>query len=300
MTFGDGRFYLYVASHLDATPADLNPTVAARGPALRYGRIGLPALVWVLSAGRPSVMPYAQPVAMILSGAAIAGATVLLLDRLPIRVAVIPFLAMGLSLSITGGFVEPLAAAACLWAIVLARRQRWATAAVALAAAVLTRESSVVIVAGLASWALIRRDRRGAAIVLASLLPVLAWHALVRTRFGIWPALDPYLASGADLNRVPFKSIVSALTGGSWTVRFIAGGHLALGLWCATQWRTSTLGSSAAAASLQVAIVPALTWSFVGDTLRTFALLELMAVLLVASIVNTRRLQASSTQAAAG
>ncbi len=295
MTYGDGHFYLYVASHLDATPSTLIPTVAARGPALRYGRIGLPALVWLLSAGHPAAMSYAQPAAMVLCAAAIGAAAVLLLPRAPAPAALIPFVAVGLTLAISGGYVEPLAAAGCLWAIVLARRQLWVGSAAALAIAALSRESAVVVVVGLVVWALLQRDRRGATLLIASVLPALAWHAVVRARFGVWPVLDPYLAAGGDVSRVPFKSIASALLDGSWAVRFAAGGHLALGVWCVTQWRTSALGAAAAAASFQVAIVPALTWSYLGDTFRTFALLESTTVLLIAFIVMSRRPEESRT-----
>src|SRR6266571_4920848 len=65
MTYGDGYLHRYVALHLNAKPAALDPLVVADGPALRYGRIGLPAAIWILSGGRASVMRYVQPGIMV-------------------------------------------------------------------------------------------------------------------------------------------------------------------------------------------------------------------------------------------
>ena len=59
--------------------------------------------------------------------------------------------------------------------------------------------------------------------------------------------------------------------------------------------QATALGAAAAGSALQVAVVPRLTWEYLGDTLRTFATLETFAVLLAASIVVRRvRSRASS------
>ncbi len=144
MTYGDGLFYRYVAQHLDASPAELDPLVAARGPAMRYGRIVLPAATWVLSAGQPSAMRYVQPSIMVISGAAIAAMASEFLPGFGLGAAMLPFFALGLSLSLSGGYAEPVAAAFGMGACLCVRGRRWGPAAVLLALAMLTRESAFV------------------------------------------------------------------------------------------------------------------------------------------------------------
>ena len=287
MTYGDGPFYTYVAAHMDAGPGDLDPVVASRGPSLRYGRIGLPAMIWLLSAGRPSAMLYAQPIVMVIAGAAVAAASAALIRGIGVRAALLPFLAIGLSLALTGGYVEPLAIAATVLAVVFAARGRWIHAALAMSFAMLTRETMGMVAVGLVAWCWTRGERRAAATMAASVVPLGIWHAVVASRFGYFPVNDPYLRAEGGAP-IPFLSLGRTILQGTAPAIAIAVVHLGLAVVVVTQWRRSALGAAAAGSALQAAVVPRLTWEYYGDTLRTFATLETFAVLLAASIVAHR------------
>jgi hypothetical protein len=284
MTYGDGLFYQYVASHMDAQSADLNPKVAARGPAFRYGRIGLPAAIWLLSAGKPGAMPYVQPVIMILAGAAIAAMATELVPAMGLGAAVLPFLALGLSLSLSGGYAEPVAAAFAMAACLLALRRRWALAAVALSLTMLTRETAVVFLLGLALWTLSGRERRGFLILSLSVIPVVAWHLAVAARFGHLPLADPYLKTKeVGLSAIPFSSFAKAFVDFPAGVVATAALHLILAAVAVACVRRSALGATAAATAAQIVFLPLLTWHYLGDAFRTFTFLELMTILAVAA-----------------
>src|SRR5439155_26975423 len=73
MAYGDGLIYRYVATHLSTPPDKIDPVVVVRGTSLRYGRIGLPGMIWLAAAGQPRAMAYPQAIIIILS-AGFAGA----------------------------------------------------------------------------------------------------------------------------------------------------------------------------------------------------------------------------------
>jgi hypothetical protein len=283
MTSGDGLFSRYVAQHLDATPDSLDPIVAARGPSLRYGRIGLPAAIWLLSAGRPGGMRYAQPVIMALAAGVIAVATSRLFPERATAIALLPFLAVGLTLSVAGGYTEALAVAFTLWAVVATMRERWAAASILLALAMLTRENCVLILGGALVWSGSRKRWWGAAILAASILPVAAWHLIVAARFGHLPLTDPYVWAGAHTPRLPFVSLARGFTDYGDTAAVTAGIHVALWIVAFVVARRSLFGVLAVAAGLQLALVPLLNWQYAGDTFRLFVLLEVFTVLALAA-----------------
>jgi hypothetical protein len=129
MTFGDGVLHRYVAENLSASSEEVTVDLEGHGTALRYGRIVLPLLIWIGSAGQSDAMPYVQPLIMVLCAAAIAAAARLLLPESGWAGALAPFIALGLTTSLAGGFAEPPAVAFAMWAVVLARRERWVPAA---------------------------------------------------------------------------------------------------------------------------------------------------------------------------
>jgi len=273
-----------VASHVDVHSADLNPKVAARGPAFRYGRIGLPALVWLLSGGRPGAMPYVQPMIMVLAGAAIAAMATELVPTVGLGAAVLPFLALGLSLSLSGGYAEPVAAVFGMAACLLALRRRWVLAAVALSLTMLTRETAVVFLLGLALWTLFKRERGGLAILCLSVIPVAAWHLAVAARFGHLPLADPYLKTHeVGLSAIPFSSFAKAFVDFPAGVAATASLHLILACLAVVCVRRSVLGAIAAATAAQIVFLPLLTWHYLGDAFRTFTFLELMTILALAA-----------------
>lgn len=283
MTSGDALFYRYVAENLDIEGADLDPVVAAKGPSLRYGRIALPAMIWLFSGGQRGAMPYVQPIIMILAAGAIAGAASKLLPDRKMLVSLLPFLALGLSLSVAGGYTETVAVVFALWAVVAARAERWVSASVLLVIAMLSRENALVILIGLGAWCMITRRWRSLAILACSLAPVAAWHAVVAYRFGHLPLSDPYLWAGAGAGLLPFVSLLKGLISYSAVASLTAAVHAVLGIVAVVLAvsRRTLIAVVAATAGLQLAAVPLLNWKFPGDTFRLFSLLEVLTVLSV-------------------
>jgi hypothetical protein len=278
MTFGDGVLHRYVAEHLTAPAERVTKDLGGHGTAIRYSRVGLPALLWTFSAGNRDAMRYAQPLLMVIAAAAAAAAAQALLPRVPFAGAV-PFAGIGLTLSLAGGFAEPIGVACALWAVVAARRARYWSAAVLLAAAMLTRENAVGILLGLMLWELVHRRVRPAFVMASSVLPVAVWHLLVAARFGFLPLRDPFLVSQSEATGVPGIGLWRSLTHlGSASVLVIVV-HIVLGIAALTLWRANDLGAAAALSALQLLVAGLDTWRFVGDALRLMSFLEVFLVM---------------------
>lgn len=289
MTSGDGLFYRYVAAHIDDGKSELDPIVAARGPALRYGRVGLPTLIWLLSGGRDDLMRYSQPLIMALAGGATAAAAATLLSRGGLLVALTPFLAVGMTLAVAGGYTEALAVAFLLWAAVAAFSERWIAASVLLALAMLSRENTVVILLGLAALCASKRRWRELGVLGCSVIPVAVWHAVVAVRFGHLPLADPYLWAGASTSKLPFSSLVRGFTDFGADAAITAAIHVSLWILAFVAARRSNLGWLAAAAGLQLMFVPLLNWQYLGDTFRLFSFLEVFTLLAVVAATSFPR-----------
>ena len=283
MTSGDGYFYRYVAQHLDANRSNVAPIVAARGPALRYGRIALPALIWLVSLGRSGLMRYAQPIIMIVAAGCIASAAGRLIPRLKPPWVLLPFLALGLTLSIAGGYAEPLSIALLLIAAVGVADKRWALVAIACAVAMLARENSALVVLGMVAWLARRNGRTASLIVATSFVPVIAWHLIVRSRFGHLPLLDPYVAHGSQVLRTPYLSLARGLVRFGPEAAAIAAAHIAVWIVAIAFRKAGLLGWLAVAAGLQLAAIPLLNWHFAGDNLRLLSMMEVLTILAVAA-----------------
>jgi hypothetical protein len=279
MAFGDGLIYRYVAGHLSTPPDQVDPVVRERGSSLRYGRIGLPALIWAASAGRPKAIPFAQAAVMIVAAGAAGAAASLLFPGAGLFGGLIPFLALGFQLSIAGGFAEALAVACALWAVVVALRGRWWWCAGFVAAAMLTRENAGFVLLGLAVCAIVRRDRRALVPLACSLVPVAIWWGFVAARFGHIPPLDPYLRVTTDTVGTPGLAIVRSLIhAASVASASMAAAHLALGAFGSSLARRSWYGVLAAAVALQVLGSGPFAWRYVGDAARTGVFVQLFAV----------------------
>ncbi len=278
MTYGDGLIYRYVAAHFAQDPNDVSPVVRERGTSLRYGRVGLPALIWVASAGRPSAMPYAQPAIIVLAAAAAGIATARLLPRAGPIAPMIPFLAPGFSLAVSGGFAEVVAVAFALWAVVAARDERWGVASVLLAAALLTRENAGAVLLGLAVWCVLRRRLSAVAVLASSAGPVLVWYAIVAARYGHFPILDPYLRVTTDTIGPPVGAIARALVDSPASSVATAAIHLALAIIAFALWRRSIAGAVAAAAGIQVLAAGRFSFAFEGEAFRQFVFLQLFLI----------------------
>lgn len=283
MARSDGLIYRYVAAHLTQDPEDVDPVVKERGTSLRYGRIGLPILIWLTSAGRAEVMPYAQPILMALAAGAAAAAAVRLLPRAGPLTPLLPFIAPGFTLSVVGGYAEAVAVALGLWCLVFVREERWSAAAISLGSAILARENAAAVLVGACVWLLLRRRFRPAGVLLLSLVPVAAWYAFVSLRYGHIPPLDPYLRVQTTTIDTPFvavaRSLFDPITTRSFAVALI---HLLLACIAIVLWRRSLFAAVAAAAGLQVFSAGQFSWRFIGESVRVFVFLQLMLVFLAA------------------
>ncbi len=284
MTYGDGLIYRYVASHLDTPAPQIDPVVSARGTSLRYGRIGLPSVLLVGSAGRPALMRYVQPVVMILCGAGAGALATMLFPGLGLLAAGLPFLAPGFSLAVSGGFAEALAVPVCLGAVLAALHQRWGLASAAMAFALLTRENTMAVLGALVIVALLARAWRGAAILCVAIVPLAAWSIFVQARYGHIPMFDPYLRDITDTVGPPFvalaKSLLSPASAGALVIVVV---HLviALGSVALLIRRRSTLTIVAVTCASQVIISAPFAWELLGEAARTAVFLQLFALLAV-------------------
>lgn len=167
----------------------------------RYGRILYPLLGWVLALGRPSLVAWTLPIVYAAALGLMASCAVRLLASQGIDgprgalVVLVP--SMWVTIPIV--FSDPLVVSLLLLTYLLAAHGRTAGAWLAAAALILTREAAAVAVLPLGWAAYRRRDVRGAALWLATVLPTLAWWVWVRLRVGDLPPLDPGLGRAVAL-----------------------------------------------------------------------------------------------------
>ena len=180
-------------------------------PAYRHQRIGYPLLVWMLSAGRAERVPFWLVGVNVLAAAALAAGGALLAQHFGvtplwgIAFAFYPGFLMALSRDTS----EIVACAFAIGALAAHVRQRWPLAAVLLCCAVITRETTLLIVAGLAvahvvQW---RRRDRPAASVRVFVLPLLlfaAWQLLLASVWGSLP-----VRAGSPAMSAPFTEYIS-------------------------------------------------------------------------------------------
>lgn len=279
MVEGDGLIYRYVAAHFDTPPELVDPVVRERGTSLRYGRVGLPALIWIGSAGQPRAMPYVQPIIIVIAAGAAGAAVAVLLPRAGPLSAILPFVAPGFAVSVSGGYAEVVAVAFALWAVVCARAERWMAATALLAAAMLTRENAGAVLVGIVVWCLIRGKRRPIVTLAASLIPVFAWYTFVAARYGHIPILDPYLRVATDTIGPPVVAIGRAIFDSPGSSAATALIHLLLAMVAFLLWRRSLAGAVAAAAGLQVLAAGRFSFQFEGEAVRQFTFLQLFLLL---------------------
>jgi hypothetical protein len=189
----DGQF----AYRLSLAPWDLT---SHRGGVqldipFRVQRITYPVLVWICSGfGRPAAVPYA----MIAVNLAAIGGLGFLGGRLAQSSG--RHALWGLALGLYFGFVWTLSrdltelvdAASLVAGVVAVREKRWWLAALGFSAAVLSRETSMAVVAAFGLWQLPRlaRTRRPALDDVVWALPLVlfvGWQAYGRWRLGVWP-----------------------------------------------------------------------------------------------------------------
>ena len=231
-------------------------------PAYRQQRIATPALAWAVSL-LPGVSTLLAlllvNVAALTVAAAFAVRLAVALGRHPLTGLVLAVPA-GMPISLGRHLTEPVAWAAVLAGLWYARQRRWAPAAAALTVAGLARETSLVVVAGLAAaelWRLLSgpgRDRRAVAwqLVLLQVWGVLPVRSGGPTNFGGLPVLGVLdtLAAG-----VPGPAVLTLVVTAERVGVLALFGYAALAL--ATH-RAAVTGGEAAGWALSVLLALAL------------------------------------------
>jgi hypothetical protein len=283
--YGDGLIYRYVASHLDQPKAEVDPVVSSRGTSLRYGRIGLPGAIWLLSAGRATAMPWAQAGLMVFS-AAIASAAMSRLMPIGLLAALLPFLAPGFPEALSGGFADGFAAALCVCAVLLCVREHWFWAAMVMAIAILSRENAAVALLGLGAWGFLKRDRRALLLAL-SLLPTMIWYGIIAARYGHIPILDPYLRVTTQTVGPPFVALFRSLAHpASVGAEIVVCFHIIAATIGIILGRRTIFGLLVATASLQLLISGPFAWQLIGEATRTAVILQVFVVSAIAAWVG--------------
>jgi len=159
----DGQFVYRLA----VDPWTVQPTehgVRLDNPAYRQQRIATPVLAWTLALlpGLSTTLALLLVnVAALLVAAGYGSRLAVESGRNPLCGLLLAFPAC-MPISLGRDLTEPVAWAAVLAGLRYARRRRWAAAGVALTVAVLARETSLVVVAGLAVGAVVQAVRSGA------------------------------------------------------------------------------------------------------------------------------------------
>jgi len=299
----DGQFFYRIG----VAPWSRNERVAGVQfdlPALRNARWGYGALAFVASGGDANVVPWAL-VGLNVAAMAAVGAVGGALARSSGRHA-----AWGALLALWPGFAyslsldtsELVASAFALAALLALRHQRWIWSAGLLVAAVITRDTTAVIPAGVVmgaawSWGRKRADRtaalRAGVVGAAGLVVFVGWQLLQRSRFGTLP-----LTSSGDSNlSAPFTGLIHELRdavppgGGDEAFRLLAitGLIVLIGVagWC---WRRTTASVAERAAWLPavavVVFLNAYLWSGATAFLRATTEAGVLSILV---ILGTRR-----------
>jgi hypothetical protein len=218
----DGQYvYRLARDPLTHVATDFGSTLDR--PSYRQERIGLPVVAWALSGltGLSAMVTILLVNALAVVGIGwLAAGYAVRHDRSPmwgVLVAAGPGLLIALSRDLT----EPLAIFAALAGLFLWEQRRWAWAAVAFVVAVLTRETTLAIPAGIGIWtvaqgvrggrpALRERLPRVIALVVGPLAVLVAWQLWLTARWGSYPS-DP---DNAGLG-VPLVGVLKSLTGGA-------------------------------------------------------------------------------------
>ena len=165
-------------------------------PAYRQQRIATPALAWavgLLPGVSTALALLLVNVAALTVAAAFAVRLAVALGRHPVAGLVLAVPA-GMPISLGRDLTEPVAWAAVLAGLWYARQRHWPATAAALTVAVLARETSLVVVAGLVAaqlWRLLSRDPRGNRRALAWLavpaVTAVTWQLVLLRVWGVLP-----------------------------------------------------------------------------------------------------------------
>jgi hypothetical protein len=206
----DGQFVYYIARDPSTAEHFLD------APGYRFQRILLPALAMILSFGQDDWIPWALMVINLVA----VGAGTALLERLLAAHGVSRWYALGygFALGIFGAarlsLPEPLAYALVLGAIVVIREDRWLPGAALLALAALTKETSLIFVAGYGLYLLVNRRLRDAILFGAVAgIPFILWQGVLLAKLGeIGVGSGGAMATGFEA--IPFGGVLRILYDG--------------------------------------------------------------------------------------
>ena len=208
----DGQFMYLMAfdpflQRFDDRPQEYRAFID--NPPYRYGRIGFSLLTTVVSAGRPERFPAAMMWLIIAAHFALAAGLASLAARHGMfPLAALLYLAIpAFTSSLMSALPEALAAAGLVLGLLCWETRRPVLAAAAFGAALLVRETGIVLAVVIVLAGSRQDFKRSLVIVIASLLPACAWRLFVASRlfadFG-WAAMVP---NPGDLG-VPFAGLL--------------------------------------------------------------------------------------------
>jgi hypothetical protein len=173
----DGQFVLYIARDGWAAVPRLD------APGYRFGRIGYPLLARALSGSQVALLPWtmlAINYAGVVAGTAALAGWLARRDTAPAW-ALTYGVSLGLLFAYSRDTTEPLAYGLAATGLVAWLEQRRAAGVVLLALAGLTRETTLVCIAGLAAPTLLRRRWGDLAALVLATLPALGWQLYLAT-----------------------------------------------------------------------------------------------------------------------
>lgn len=159
-------------------------------PQLRYRRILLPALAWMLALGRQEWIDtsfFAVVLGLIVCGVSWTAQWLRSMDMHPawaLGFAILP----GTLICIERMTVDVALYVCIAAALLAAQHRRWACCCVAAACAALSRDLGFLLIAALAGHALFHRAWRRALLFATTALPAAAWYVVVSHRMVLAPA----------------------------------------------------------------------------------------------------------------
>lgn len=211
----DGAYFYVIARNLWSLD-DVAPHLDS--PHYRLQRILYPALAHALHPSPGNGLVWTM-FGIGLAGIFLCAAATSALSQVlrgPVWPGIVLGLLPGAYVSLRISVPDPLALAFVLWAIFFSVRQQWTPAVVAGVLAVLTRESSWLLLAGFAVW---RRDRQAVPLVAVPAFVAAAWYVLLKVVVDIQ-------GEGISAMAMPFTGWVESF-------RFWGRGHEAAGMFAA-------------------------------------------------------------------
>jgi len=220
----DGAFVYRLA--LDPfTDRQVAHGITLDNPPYRQQRIGLPVVAWLVAVATPLPLPLILILvnALALVGAGWFGARFAQAYGRHASLGVLLAVSPGVLIGLARDLNEPLAWLGLLAGLWWWREERYPLAVAALSAAALTRETTLVVVAGIGAWQLVALVRGGRAELrrrlpralwlLVPLVCALAWQGWL---YGVWGRL-PVLSGQGNIGVPPFRMVTSLLDhDGGW------------------------------------------------------------------------------------